>query len=236
MFRHIEHNISRPFVKEEHTDDGHFYRTENGQLYPSITTVFKQVIPKPWYNMWIQKLAREHNTDWEGAEKIAKNIGKESTDVGTAMHKLAEDYVNNKELTKYDPEEFATDPYKLFEPLSQHLDEYVDNIYGTEAKVYSDFLEVAGTSDLVAEYDGVLSIIDYKNSRKPKSESKIRDQKYYEQICAYGKMWEFCTNEKVEQGVILVASWNGNVRPFKVKLKDHELGLYDLLLKYEAIS
>jgi len=242
MFIHKKHDIVRPFAREEHTENGHYYRTEEGKLYPSVTTVFKLIDPaeeKPWYPRWINKLARENNCTYEEAILLAKKVGKGSTDVGTELHRLAEDYINNKEII-YEPENyinnFEKNPIDLFNPLKTHLDGYIGTVHGTEAKIYSDDLEIAGTSDLVAEYDGILSIIDYKNSRKPKSLSNLKESHYFEQICCYGKLWEYCTGQKIEQGVIIVIQWDGKVKPFKVILDEYENSLYTLLLKYEAIK
>ena len=121
----------------------------------------------------------------------------------------------------------------LFIPLSEHLTEHVDKVNGLEVPIYSDDLELAGTADCIGEYDGELSIIDFKNSRKPKTKSQCKSKDYFIQLCAYGKMWEFCTGQKIEQGVILVISWDGVVKPFKVKLSDYESDLYKKLVLVE---
>ena len=92
---------------------------------------------------------------------------------------------------------------------------------------------IAGTSDLIAEYDGVLSIIDYKNSRKPKTKSECKKKNYFIQLCAYALMWEYCTGQKVEQGIVLVVSWDGKVKPFKVNIADHVEDLWNVLIRYE---
>ena len=233
MFKHIKHDIVRPFAKEEHTEDGHYYRTNDGKLYPSITTIFNLLDPKEWYPFWVAKIARDMKITPEEAEIECKKIGKESMSVGTYLHSLAEQYINNNEfdITVAGHTEVNLD--ELFEPLKKHLDEHVNNVHATEAKLYSDEMELAGTVDLVAEYDGELSVIDYKNSRKPKTPSQVKLHNYYEQICAYGKMWENCTGEKIKQGIIIVVSWDNKVRAFKVKLDDHENDLWNKLIEYE---
>ena len=76
-------------------------------------------------------------------------------------------------------------------------------------------------------------IIDFKNSRKPKTPGKIKDAHYYEQMCFYAKAWEFCTGEKIKNGIVLIVSWDNKVRPFKCKLEDHESNLMDFIIKYE---
>ena len=94
-------------------------------------------------------------------------------------------------------------------------------------------MELAGTVDCIAEYDGVVSIIDFKNSRKPKSKSECAKKDYFVQLCAYGKMWEFCTGQHIKCGVILVVSWDGKVKAHKVQLDDYEL---DLMTKMVLIA
>ena len=110
---------------------------------------------------------------------------------------------------------------------------HVDNVHGLEIPLYSDDLQLAGTADCIAEYDGILSIVDFKNSRKPKIKSMCKSKNYFIQLCAYSKMWEFCTGQKIEQGVIIVISWDGKVTPFKIKIEDYELDFYKALVKIE---
>ena len=153
--------------------------------------------------------------------------------MGNRIHELAEKWLNN--ITKFDntDEEYEVDIEKLFDVLAEHLVDHVDNIHGTEIKLYSDLLELAGTADCVAEYDGELCIIDFKNSRKPKTKSQCNSKDYFIQLCAYGKMWEFCTGKKIKHGVILVISWDGKLKPFKVNLEDYEAKLYQKVVLVE---
>ena len=59
MFKHIKHKIDRPFVETAHTEEGHFYKTESGKTYPSITTVLKILDTKEWYPFWVAKVSRD---------------------------------------------------------------------------------------------------------------------------------------------------------------------------------
>lgn len=233
MFTQVVHEVIRPFAKSEHTKDGHFYRTQEGKLYPSITTIFGLLDPKDWYPHWVTSIMKKENLNKEDAEKWCDKNGKESMKVGTALHKLAEQYLNNKEvyleLTTYEK-----DPLELFDSLQKWLDENIEEIHGTEQEIYSDEMELAGTVDLVARLKtGEMVIIDFKNSRKPKTPGKIKEAHYYEQMCAYAKMWEFCTGMKIETGIVLVVSWDDKVRAFKCKLADHESDLWTWILRYE---
>jgi len=234
-FKHINLGKKKiPFVKQLDRDDGHYYQTEDGTIYPSITTIKNLTDPKDWFPFWIKKIMREKDMDEEEAKIEAKRIGQSSMDVGTALHQLAEDYTNNNALTIYNRKDFEKDPNELFIPLKKWLDEHVDNIYATESKIFNKKLQLAGTVDWVAELDGVLTIGDYKNSRKPKLPNEIIRSKHYEQICSYGQMFHECYGIKVEQGVIVVVSWDGKVRPFKVNLEDYKSSLLDMIIKYES--
>jgi len=189
----------RPFVKEAHRDGGHYYLDEDGIEYPSITTIKNLTDPKDWFPFWIRKIMRDNNMNEKEANIEAKRIGESSMSVGTKLHSLAEAHLNNK-IEDYNPRDYEKDPGELFIPLKKWLDEHVDSIYVTESKMYSKELQLAGTVDWVAELDGVLTIGDFKNSRKPKIPSDIIRNKYYEQIYSYGKMFEECYGIKVERG------------------------------------
>ena len=233
MFSHVKHKIDRQFVETAHTEEGHFYKTESGKTYPSITTVLKVLDTKEWYPFWVAKVARDEEITEAQAEIRCKEIGGNSMEMGNIVHKLAEEYLSNETVNEPTSKIEEIDPMDLFLPLSLHLMEHVDNVHGLEVPIYSDDLQLAGTADCVGEYDGVLSIIDFKNSRKPKTKSQCKSKDYFIQLCAYGKMWEFCTGQKIEQGVILVISWDGKVKPFKVNLSEYEADLYTKLVLVE---
>lgn len=233
MFSHVKHKIDRPFVETAHTEEGHFYKTESGKTYPSITTVLKVLDTKEWYPFWVAKVARDEEITEAQAEIRCKEIGGNSMEMGNIVHKLAEEYLSNETVNEPTSKIEEIDPMDLFLPLSLHLMEHVDNVHGLEVPIYSDDLQLAGTADCVGEYDGVLSIVDFKNSRKPKTKSQCKSKDYFIQLCAYGKMWEFCTGQKIEQGVILVISWDGKVKPFKVNLSEYEADLYTKLVLVE---
>jgi len=221
-------------VKAEHTKDGHYYRTEKGELYPSITTVFKLLDNKEWYGYWVQSIMKKMDMSETEAEIECKRIGNSSMEVGNELHRIAENHLKNSvSAVDYNKDNYEIDIDSLGVLLKAHLDEHVNNVNGVELELYSDELKLAGTADCIAQYDGVMSIIDFKNSRKPKSKSECKKKNYFQQLCAYGQMWECCTGQKIEQGVNLIISWDGKVRPYVVKLADYEEDLLDTLIKYE---
>mgnify|MGYP005651075749 len=93
----------------------------------------------------------------------------------------------------------------------------INNIYVQEVALYSDKLELAGRVDCIAEFDGVLSIIDFKTSAKQKTDERLYD--YFVQECAYACMLLEQYNIRVEQLVTIVACEDGDtqvvVRPVK---------------------
>ena len=233
MFTHIETDITRPFAKTDHDDTGHYYITNEGKRYPSITTVLKVLDNKEWYPFWVAKIARDEKISEKKAEVRCKEIGGNSMEMGNIVHALAEVYLSNNTVDTDQPDIESLNPMDLFTPLSLHLQEHVDNVYGLEKQLYSDELELAGTADCIAEYDGVLSIIDFKNSRKPKTKSMCKSKDYFVQLAAYGNMWEFCTKQKVEQGVIIVIQWDGKIVAHKVKLEEYQADMYKKLVLVE---
>ena len=93
----------------------------------------------------------------------------------------------------------------------------INNIYAQEVALYSDKLELAGRVDCIAEFDGVLSIIDFKTSAKQKTDERLYD--YFVQETAYACMLLERYNTRVEQLVTIVACEDGDtqvvVRPVK---------------------
>ena len=104
-----------------------------------------------------------------------------------------------------------------------------NNIYLQEAALYSDQLEVAGRVDCIAEFDGVLSIIDFKTSAEPKRDSYLYD--YFVQETAYACMLLEQYNIRVEQLVTIVACEDGDtqvvIRPVKKQYLDSLLQYID---------
>lgn len=223
MFTHIElPKIKRPFVRMLDTVDGHYYETNTGEVYPSITTVL-QVNSKDGIDAWKSRIGYVE----------ANRISKSSMAVGTKLHELIEQYLKNEPpLIDFDPDIYEKSPVELFNVTKPLLDKHVNNIYALETKLFSHELKLAGTVDCVAEYDGKLSIIDFKNSRKPKTPSRCKN--YFQQGFGYKKMWNECYNMNIDQVVIIVVSWDNKVRPFIVNANDYESALWDTLIKYEA--
>ena len=94
----------------------------------------------------------------------------------------------------------------------------VNNIHYVESPLYSENLSVAGRTDLIAEFDGIPSIIDFKTSSRVKKETEILD--YFLQGTAYALMYEERVGQPINQIVILMSPNNGEDTIAFVKNKE----------------
>ena len=198
--------------KREVIDGRRVYVTPKGNTYPSITSILGSQ-PKPGIEEWKEKVGKDE----------ARKIMTEAAGLGTKVHDLCEQYLYNEDLICDD-----ADAVSIFNRLRFMLGN-INNIYCLEAPLYSDMLRVAGTVDCVAEYNGVLSVIDFKTSRKPKRDDWIQD--YYIQAFFYAAAFYEMTGALPEQIVILIAVRNSfEVQVFRKPIS--EIDTYvDRLLK-----
>lgn len=169
---------------------GRKYITPKGMAYPSITTVLGS-LSKDGIEAWKKRVGKEE----------AERVGHHACTRGTAMHEAIERYLNNEE-DWFVPNEMPN-VKALFNSLRPILDERVTNIILQEAALYSDHLKLAGRVDCIAEFDGKLSIIDFKTSKMPKKKDYITS--YFMQASAYAIMFEERTGIPITQTVILMA-------------------------------
>lgn len=92
---------------------------------------------------------------------------------------------------------------ELFNQLRPEIDAHVGTVYSIEQALYSDKLKVAGRTDLIADWDNVIAVIDYKTSTKEKLEENI--QNYFMQGTAYALMYEELVGEPIDRIVIAIA-------------------------------
>ena len=188
MFNHVEIDI--PPLKRVTIDGVRYYDVPDGDKLVSITSVIS------WIN-------REIFLEWRkrvGTEEADK-ITKASTSSGTDMHTLVEYYLKNEELPSVQPlSEF------LFKQAKPQLN-LIDNIHALETSLYSSRLGVAGTVDCIAEYDGELSVIDFKTSKKPKPRKWI--DHYFVQCAAYACMLYEMSGIMEKKFVIIMSCEDG---------------------------
>jgi genome maintenance exonuclease 1 len=138
----------------------------------------------------------------EEANRITEFSGKR----GSVMHDLIEQHLLGGDSRSFVPKtDFEEVGFGLFKKLLPKL-RYIEPI-GLETVLWSDVLGVAGRCDCIGLYNGKLSIIDYKTSRKGKSKADIIN--YWIQTTFYALAFEEQFGQKIEQLVILMAIEDG---------------------------
>ena len=195
--------VSLPKLATETINKNRYYVTPEGNKYPSITTVLS-IRKKEGLFEWRKRVGND----------VANYISRTAAARGTKVHHMCEDYLNNthEDTLKETYEEKYFLYWCLFTQLRDQALCYIDNIYAQEIGLYSDKYKVAGRVDCIAEYDGVLSVIDFKTSTKERTDDW--NENYYIQGTAYAEMFEEKTGIKINQVVILVVTENGTVQKF----------------------
>ena len=191
-----------PKTKGKRTDGMRFYEVD-GKAYPSITTVLGAQ-PKPGLDKWRQSVGEEA-AKWEMARAARR---------GKTTHTLVEQYLKGETPSTRD-----VLPLGLFALLKPYLKQ-IDNVHCLETILYSKKLTVAGQVDCIAEYNGKLSVIDFKTANKERNDAW--NENYYIQTTAYAIMYEELFGTKIDQIVILMASEDGAARAFVKDRKEFE--------------
>ena len=206
--------INFPELKTKTIDKKRFYITPEGNEYPSITTVLSPR-NKEGLMKWRKRVG----------EKVANHICNKAATRGTKVHKMCEDYLNGEDMTHH-KKDFL--PYCLFTELKNQTFDNINEVIAQEITLYSDKYKVAGRTDLIAEYKGELSIVDFKTSTNERKDSY--NENYYIQTAAYAEMFEELTGKPINQIVILVVTENGTVQEF-IKDKQEYLPLLEETLE-----
>ena len=191
-----------PEVYTETINRKRFYVTPDGNKYPSITTVLSGRNAEGLIK-WRERVGND----------VANQIMRTAAKRGTAVHELAENYLNNEELSQQD-----VLPLAMFTLLKPELDN-INNIVLQEGALYSDKWGVAGRVDCIAEYDGKITVIDFKTSTKEKKEEWVEN--YFIQCTAYCEMFEERYGLAINQIAILIVTEDGTVQTFVKDKKDY---------------
>lgn len=193
------------------------YITPQGKYYPSVTTALKHLSEKD-IERWRTRVG----------EVEAARISAHASGRGNDIHEMCEHYLRNKHSLTEDSK-YAKHAV-IFDRLKPHLHK-IDNIRGIELPMYSDKLCVAGRADCIAEYEGELSIIDFKTSTKLKKRQWIHG--YFMQEAAYSAMYYSASREKAKQLVTIIAVENDqSVQVFVEQTKDWFYPMCDAIQTY----
>ena len=208
-FDHVETHL--PDLKTKTIDRKRYYITPDDKEYPSITTVLSNRGKEGLFE-WRKRVGND----------VANYISRKAAKRGTSVHQMCEDYLNNvghKNNNWWDEKQKDFLPFCLFNQLRNNALHRIDNIHAQECALYSDKYEVAGRVDCIAEYRGVLSIIDFKTSTSERNDKY--NENYYIQASAYAEMYGERTGTPIDQIVIMVVTEDGVVQEFIKNKKDY---------------
>ena len=217
LYNHIPINFKQSELIEK--DNAHFYQTPTGEIYPSITTILHETMANE---------KKESLQNWKEQEIAADYITQEAATIGTETHKLIENHINEVRQT----DEVRLLSVAHFNNLIPFLQK-INDVHGTELRLYSNEMKLAGTSDCIANYDGELSIIDYKTKRSNQREEWMTD--HFIQGTAYAQMFKELTGIEVKQVVILVSSEKNSRMEFVKDTADYKELLTKRLNQYYDI-
>ena len=187
-------------------ESGHRIYDIVGYRLPSVTTILGRTKNQQFLKDWKAKVGEQE------AERI-KNL---SSKRGTAMHKFLENHITG---VGYDD---LTEIGQAAKPMAKKIIEVgltpVEEYYGSEVTLYYPGL-YAGSTDLVCNHNGLDTIIDFKQSNRPKKEEWIDD--YFLQIAAYAMAHDYVYKSTIRQGIIMICTPDLYYQEFKIQ--DSEL-------------
>lgn len=199
-------------AKAKEENGKRYYQLPNGEWVPSITTILG-VAEKPELEEWRKRVG------YEESEKIKKKAGER----GTLFHNTMEKYLKNEPMENVllglGPQDI-----KQLKDCMVYLNR-IGTVFAQEQPLYSYAGGLAGRCDCIADFDGHLSIIDFKTSLRPKQEGWIED--YFIQATAYAMM--FTPIKRVIQTVIIMV--NDESLP-QIFIKKHpDVGYVHMLMR-----
>jgi len=194
--------VDLPSLDRETIDGVRFYKVPGDTIGELVRLVSITSVTSHWKKDQIMKWRKRVG------EEEANRISSAATRRGTDMHLLTEYYLNNDPL----PEVKVPISKLLFNIAKPALNK-IDNIIAQERSMYSRRLGIAGTVDCIAEYEGELSIIDFKTSAKVKPREWIEG--YFVQAAAYACMLYELTGIKAEKLVIIMACEDGDLKVYE---------------------
>jgi len=188
------------------------YATPDGSKVPSVTTILDKTKPAE---------AKAALANWKKAvgEKKAQEIVTEAAGRGTRMHKYLEDYVKGETLRESVTNPFAQQSLDMARIVIDKGFPKISEVWGSEVPLYFPGL-YAGTTDCCGIHDGDESILDFKQTNKPKKLEWIGD--YFLQLTAYALAHNEVHGTNIRKGVILMCSKDYEYQEFTLEPKDFD--------------
>ena len=185
---------------------------------PSVTTILSATQSdekKASLARWTQSVGEDQ----------AVKIRDQAAERGTVMHRILEGYLlgqNHADFSDLGQQAGSMAKNILESGIRGHLDE----IWGSEITVYYPGL-YAGATDLAGVSEGRESIIDFKQSNKPKRKEWIED--YFIQLAAYAMAHNHIYGTQIQSGIILMCTKDNYFQKFVVKDKEFQQYMFKWL-------
>jgi len=168
----IKFDLLTPGNFDERFENGRrIYRTPEGKIYPSVTTVLGEMVEKgDGFLKWKERVGTEE----------AKRVAGVAATRGKAVHDMVEKFLKGVPNPTEGHNIINVD---LFKKIRPHLEKNLGTVYGVELPLYSNVLRTAGRTDLIGTWDNDLAIIDIKTSTNAKKEEWILN--YFMQETTY---------------------------------------------------
>ena len=176
----------------------------NDEKLPSVTTILQatqDADKAEGIKRWTQKVG----------EAAARRVLEQAAKRGTAMHSYLETYLQGGKIL--DLRDVGREASSMAETIINKGFNDLEEIWGSEVTLFYPNL-YAGQTDLCGVYQGRESIIDFKQSNKPKRVEWIKDYKL--QMVAYAMAHDQVYNTQIEQGVILMCTPDNFFQKFTV--------------------
>jgi len=218
-FKHVpDSQYSQQAIPKIVNSGGMRQYSSGDNLFPSITSILSREMSSEGLDAWKERVGI----------KLAKYICDSAINRGNKFHKICEAYLNNDCTCKFGNHLLE---YGMFEQAQPAL-ERISDIVGIEMPMVSRELGIGGTADIIANFDGVLSVIDLKSSTSPKQVSWC--EKFFLQETAYSLMFEEITSKPIEQLVTIIASENGTVQVLVRNRDDFTHELKEIISRFQS--
>lgn len=200
-------------LKRNSVEGKRLYTTPDGTAVPSVTTILDKTKSEE---------KRQALANWKKrvGDAKAQEIVTEAAGRGTRMHKYLEDYCIDSVLKEPGSNPFSQQANKMAQIIIDEGMCDMDEIWGTEVPMYFPEL-YAGTTDAVGSFNGQPSIIDFKQTNKPKKDEWVDD--YKTQLVAYALAHNEVYGTNIKQGVILMCSKDFVFQKWVIKDEEFEL-------------
>ncbi len=182
--------------------EGNRHYDVSNEILPSVTTILQATQSE-------EKAASLARWKSKVGEKEAERVKNEAANRGTAMHQFLEYYIQNKKLLDLTDE--GREASSMGQAIIENGLKDLEEIWGSEVTLFYPGL-YAGQTVLCGIYTGRESIIDFKQTNKPKKREWIED--YFLQLAGYAMAHDVVYKTCVDQGVVLMCSKDGFFQKF----------------------